>query len=297
MARGHPGAGGAPSELVDGRQDQRRQRHHDEQGPRDHRGASPVRDARGRDRGPGPPAVDRAQPGRLHATARCWRSSARRTCASRSPALWAGRRGSPPAPRSSTCAPIRAWSSSRPTPSASRPCGWPALALRQGGAAPTILNAANEVAVAAFLDRSDRLSRHRPHRRRRCWSGWPASRVMISKPLSPTMRRLDVSQPGCWPRPAPARHPEGSQTSMIATIAPICDPVPARPVGRRVRARVRALLGRPAQRRADRGVLDRLRARAVRPQRPARHPLEVQRGPARRLCEDAGRRRRDQRHR
>ena len=37
-------------------------------------------------------------------------------------------------------------------------------ALRAGGAAPTMLNAANEVAVAAFLAQPDRLSRHRCRR-------------------------------------------------------------------------------------------------------------------------------------
>ena len=52
---------------------------------------------------------------------------------------------------SSICAPAPASSSSRPITSASPPCGSPGVALRQGGAAPTLLNAANEVAVAAFL--------------------------------------------------------------------------------------------------------------------------------------------------
>ena len=84
---------------------------------------------------------------------------------------------------------------------------------------------------------------------------------------------------------------------MLATMHPISDSVPARAVGRRVRARVRPLLRRASQRRADRGVLDRLRAGAVRPQRPPRHALEVQRDPARRLCQDAGRRRCRQRQR
>ena len=36
-------------------------------------------------------------------------------------------------------------------PSAFPPCGLARRALRQGGAAPTLLNAANEAAVAAFL--------------------------------------------------------------------------------------------------------------------------------------------------
>ena len=84
---------------------------------------------------------------------------------------------------------------------------------------------------------------------------------------------------------------------MLATITQYRGPVPARAVGRRVRARVRPLLGRAAQRRADRGVLDRLRSRAVRLERPARHALEVQRRPARRLRQDARRRRCRQRRR
>ena len=81
---------------------------------------------------------------------------------------------------------------------------------------------------------------------------------------------------------------------MTCDHLPVPDPVPDHPVGRRVRARVRPLLRRAAQRRADRGLLDRLRAGAVRPQRSARHALEVQRHPARRLRQDAGRRRRHQ---
>ena len=48
MAQATPGQAIAPSEMVDGREDQRRQRHDDEQGPRDHRGPSSVRPARDR---------------------------------------------------------------------------------------------------------------------------------------------------------------------------------------------------------------------------------------------------------
>ena len=49
------------------------------------------------------------------------------------------------------------------------PVRFPALqlareALKAGGTAPTVLNAANEVAVQAFLDGPDRLPRHRRHR-------------------------------------------------------------------------------------------------------------------------------------
>src|SRR3546814_1646696 len=51
------------------------------------------------------------------------------------------------------------------------------------------------------------------------------------------------------------------------------------------RSRVRPLLGRPAERRARRGVLDRVRPGAVRLHRPGGDPLEVQRDTSRRLRE------------
>ena len=57
------------------------QRHHDEQGPGDDRGASSVRLAEERIEVADPPAVDRAQPGRVTRTARRWPSWASRTCA------------------------------------------------------------------------------------------------------------------------------------------------------------------------------------------------------------------------
>ena len=166
-------------ELVDGRQDQRRQRHHDEQGPRDHRGPPPVRRARG--------ARSRSWSTRNRSctawspspTARCWPSSASPTCASRSPARWAGRRGSRRRRRGSTCAPVRRLDFEPPDPSASRRCGWPAHALRQGGAAPTVLNAANEVAVAAFLDGRIGFLDIAAHRGARCSSALAAASLAM----------------------------------------------------------------------------------------------------------------------
>ena len=84
---------------------------------------------------------------------RCWRSSARPTCASRSPTRWPGRSAWRPPRPGSTSPPSAGSISSEPDP-----VRFPALrlardALRAGGGAPTILNAANEVAVAAFLQR------------------------------------------------------------------------------------------------------------------------------------------------
>ena len=54
--------------------------------------------------------------------------------------------------------------SRRPTWSASRRSASPAQALREGGAEPAMLNAANEVAVAAFLAGGIGFPRYRFHR-------------------------------------------------------------------------------------------------------------------------------------
>ena len=45
-----------------------------------------------------------------------------------------------------------AWTSRRPTSTRSRACGWRARRRTAGGTAPCALNAANEVAVHAFLN-------------------------------------------------------------------------------------------------------------------------------------------------
>ena len=170
----------------------------------------------------------------------------------------------------------------RPASSSSRPtrARFPALrlarlALRRRRR-PTILNAANEVAVAAFLARRigfldiartvgqvlERLT------------GAPCDDLEAVLAYDAEARRLAADASGeSGGAGAPLKDPRAHARDHHA----VSDPVPARPVGRRVRARVRALLGGAAQRRADRGVLDRLRPGAVRPQRPPRHPLEVQR--------------------
>ena len=61
-------------------------------------------------------------------------------------------------PRASTSRGRCAWTSSRPTASASRACGLAYRALADGGTMPAVLNAANEEAVAAFLEERRRLS-------------------------------------------------------------------------------------------------------------------------------------------
>ena len=75
------------------------------------------------------------------------------------------------------------------------------------------------------------------------------------------------------------------------------DRVPARSDDRGVRPRVRTFLGRTALRRRRNCVLDRLRARALRLDRPARDALEDLGHSARRLCQVRGRRQRGERAR
>ena len=83
--RGHARAGGGPSQLGHGRQDLDRFGHHDEQGPGADRGASAVRPA-GASRSRSSFIRNRSStPWSPIATARCWPSSARPTCACRSP--------------------------------------------------------------------------------------------------------------------------------------------------------------------------------------------------------------------
>ena len=95
------------------------------------------------------------------ATARWWRSWARPTCASRSPIAWPGReRIDGPAPQLDL-AKVRELTFEAPDL-----VRFPALALarqalRAGGAAPTVLNAANEVAVAEFIAGRLGFRRHR----------------------------------------------------------------------------------------------------------------------------------------
>ena len=166
-----------PPELVDGRQDQRRQRHHDEQGPRDDRG---------------PPSV-RPCPRRR---SRCW-STRSRSCTAWSPsrdgsvlaqlgepdmripiAYTLGLAGAARHRRAanSTCAPVAAWSSSRRTWS-----GFPALrlaglALRQGGAATYSIECRQRGGGRGVPGGADRLSRHRPYRGTRARPGAGACR-------------------------------------------------------------------------------------------------------------------------
>ena len=85
-------------------------------------------------------------------TARCWRSWARPTCARRSPMRSAGPTASPRRARASTWRELGRLTFEPPDPCASRRCAWRARRSASGGGAPTVLNAANEVAVAAFLD-------------------------------------------------------------------------------------------------------------------------------------------------
>ena len=122
--QGHAGSGAAPPGLVDGRQDQHRLRHHDEQGPGADRGRPPVRPGRGPDRRAGAPAVGDPRHGLLPRRHRAGPAWLARTCASRSPTRWPGRSGWPRRRRGSTWPRWRGWISRSPTWSVSRRCGW-----------------------------------------------------------------------------------------------------------------------------------------------------------------------------
>ena len=144
-------AGAQASELVDGPQDHHRFRDHVQQGPGTDRGASPVR-GRARQSSPCWCIRNRSSTAWSNtATARSLRSSARPTCAFRSRIAWPG-----PTRIDGPAAKLDLAKIGSLTFEAPDPDRFPALALGRraletGGAAPTILNAANEVAVAAFI--------------------------------------------------------------------------------------------------------------------------------------------------
>ena len=140
-------AGAQASDLVDGTEGHDRFGDADEQGSRTDRGPSSVRAGTGRARRRRPPAIGHPWPGGISATARSSPSSARPTCAFRSPIAWPGRCAWPtPAARLDLA---RVATLTFEEPDLMR---FPALALARralaaGGAAPTVLNAANEIAV------------------------------------------------------------------------------------------------------------------------------------------------------
>ena len=148
-----PDAGLRASELGDGPQDLGRFGHHDEQGPRGDRGALPLRRAAGVDRGGDPSAEHRALAGRVRRRLGARAAVAIPTCACRSRTRWripsASLQGATPLDLAAMKSlVVRA---ARPA-TASPACGSPTPRSRAGGTAPAVLNAANEVAVAAFLD-------------------------------------------------------------------------------------------------------------------------------------------------
>ena len=143
-------------ELVDGAEDFRRFRQHDEQGARTDR-ACWLFDAQ-----PSQVEVVIHPQSVIHSMVdyvdgSVIARSAIRTCARRFPMPWPGRSESIPAFRRWICSPSVAWISSAPTSSASA-LRLASQAAETGGSAPAMLNAANEVAVAAFLERRIRFS-------------------------------------------------------------------------------------------------------------------------------------------
>ena len=149
---GHRRAGAQAPDVGDGRQDHDRLGDADEQGARGDRGPPPVRHALRPDRRRGAPAVDRPRDGRACATARRSRTSAIPDM--RVPIAYAlhhPERVDVPVP-TLDLAQVGSLTFEPPDVDA-----FPCLRLSReaaeaGGTAPCVLNAANEVAVHAFLN-------------------------------------------------------------------------------------------------------------------------------------------------
>ncbi len=152
--RGHARTGAQASELVDGAEGHDQFGDPDEQGARSHRGASSVC-APARRRSTSSSIRSRSCTAWSNsATARSSRSSAARTCGSRSRTAWPGRSASRGRRRGSISRVRRTLTFEDPDfDPVSRRWSLRAGRWRRGGAAPTVLNAANEVAVAEFLAR------------------------------------------------------------------------------------------------------------------------------------------------
>ena len=168
-----------PSDVVDGREDHDRLGHPREQGPRGDRGALPLRPRLRPHRGgrasdvdrPRCRAVQRRRVDRASRLPRHARADLVRAHLSRPRTRRRCRR--------SISRPGRSSSSSR-TSRRSRLLALARDAGERGGTYPCAFNAANEVAVEAFLDGPDRLPRHRRARRGRTRARRRRSRVATS---------------------------------------------------------------------------------------------------------------------
>ena len=182
-ARKRHGRGGArTSDLDDGTKDHCGLRDAREQGARADRGALALRHPVRADRGRRASELDRAL-----ARALPRRSAARASRPARHARADLVRAHVPgaaaPSPQSRSTSRAGSTSASRrPTRRRSRCCPGPQAGER-GGTFPCAYNAANEVAVAAFLDGADRLPGDRRHRRRRRSSRSTALRRAISHDL------------------------------------------------------------------------------------------------------------------
>ena len=118
-------------------------------------------------------------------TARCWRSWATRTCAPRSPMRSAGRSGSSSGVQSLDFVAAARLDFEAPDLGALPGAGLARAAAEAGGTAPAVLNAANEVAVAAFLERPTGFLGIPAAHRSRCSSGTRSGRRTASRTCSP----------------------------------------------------------------------------------------------------------------
>ena len=199
---------------------------------------------------------------------------------------------------------------------ASRRSRSPREALEAGGAAPTVLNAANEVAVAEFSPAASDLPEFRRSSRRRSMRALGrrahrASRQASTKRLPSTIvarslpralaarncRKGILRNAGFTTAIRRSRHGFFSEFRAMwgggsTGYAPA---VPVRADDRGLLPRARPFPGRALVRRPGAGVFDRLRPGDCRLQRPSRHALEDLRHSARRLCQILRRRERCQR--
>ena len=259
------------------------------------------------------------------ATARCWRSWPAPTCARRSPLslAWPARMAAPT--KRLDLVELGTLTFERPDEARFPALGLAREAMQRGGMAPAVLNAANEVAVEAFL--TGRL-------------GF----LQIAQLVAETLEMADGARPAgarptdlsaragrrcggarvgaelagdqwCADRPRALTRARGAELRvddrswrldgdgmLDQGLGGFCRrypgrsaAVPVRADGRRVRPRARPFPGGALVRRQGQGLLDRLRPGDLRLQRPPRHALALRLDPARRLRQVPGRREQRQR--
>ena len=218
------------------------------------------------------PAVDRARAGRACATARCSRTSARPTCAFRSPTRSPIRtaRGCPRGARLDLAAGLVARRSRRRTSTTFR-CLALARAAGEAGGTRAVRPERRRRGGRRRLPRGPLLASSRSPR----WSSARSTRSSRRPARGPRAGRAGR-------RRAPASRPPGAAAGGRAVSIPVAI---GRPAAARVHPRARPLPRREGRRHAGHALLGRLRARAALAH-ARRHRVPACGAPARRLRED-----------